>query len=346
MAGMDARAYWTVAPGHGEIRGERLEPPGPGEVLVRATASGVSRGSELLVHRGGVPASVAARMRAPFQVGDLAGGAVKYGYLSVGVVEDGEPGWVGRRVFCLHPHQDRYVVPVTALTALPDDVPDRRAVLLGTLETAVNALWDGRPLLGDRVAVVGAGMVGACVTALLARMPLGRLEVVEPDEGRGRTAASFGARWVRPEDATPGCDLVLHCSATGEGLQRALELLDDEAEVVELSWHGDRPVTLDLGADFHSRRLRLRASQVSRVSPHRAARGRAGRMEVALRAAADPALDRLLAGPTPFEELPRLMADLAAGAPGLCHVVTYAGAPGARHPIPPTEEDHAHADGA
>ena len=341
---MDARAYWTVGPGRGEIRSEPLEAPGPGEVLVRASASGVSRGSELLVHRGGVPASVADQMRAPFQAGELVGdGPVKYGYLSVGVVEAGEPGWVGRRVFCLHPHQDRYVVPVTAVTALPDDVPDGRAVLLGTLETAVNALWDGRPLFGDRVAVVGAGMVGACVTALLARMPLERLEVVEPDEERGRVAAALGATWVRPEDATPGCDVVFHCSATGEGLRRALSLLGDEAEVVELSWYGDRPVTLDLGADFHSRRLRVRASQVSRVSPHRAARrDHAGRMQVALRAAADPALDRLLAGPTPFEELPCLIGDLAAGAPGLCHVVTYAR--GEQHPIPTTEEDHAHAD--
>lgn len=329
MAPMEARAYWTVAPGRGEVRTERIDAPGPGEALVRATASGVSRGSELLVHRGGVPASVAEQMRAPFQVGDLPG-PVKYGYLSVGLVEAGEPEWVGRRVFCLHPHQDRYVVPVAALTPLPDDVPDDRAVLLGTLETAVNALWDGRPLFGDRVAVVGAGMVGACVTALLARMPLERLEVVETDEARGRVAEALGATWVRPDDATPGCDVVFHCSATGEGLQRALSLLGDEGEVVELSWYGDTSVTLALGDHFHARRLAIRASQVSRVSPHRAARrDHAGRMQVALRAAADPALDQLLAGPTPFEDLPRLMADLAGGAPGLCHVVSYPPATGA-----------------
>ncbi|WP_202804506.1 zinc-dependent alcohol dehydrogenase [Ornithinimicrobium pekingense] len=322
---MRARAYWTVAPGHGEIRGEDLRAPVPGEALVRATASGVSRGSELLVHRGGVPSSVAGRMRAPFQVGDLTGpGPVKYGYLSVGVVEDGDAEWVGRRVFCLHPHQDRYVVPVEALTALPDAVPDRRAVLLGTLETAVNALWDGRPLYGDRVAVVGGGMVGASVTALLAQLPLERLELVDPDPDRVALAPHLGARGVSPDDATGGCDLVFHCSATAAGLGRALSLLGDEGEVVELSWYGDRPVSVDLGSDFHARRLRVRASQVSRVSPHRAARrDHAGRMGVALRAAQDPRLDHLLAGPTPFEQLPALMGRLAAGEPGLCHVVGY-----------------------
>lgn len=325
MARMRARAYWTVAPGRGEIRAEELRTPGRGEALVRATASGVSRGSELLVHRGGVPPAVAGSMRAPFQVGELDGaGPVKYGYLSVGVVEDGDPDWVGRRVFCLHPHQDRYVVPVASLTPLPSAVPDERAVLLGTLETAVNALWDGRPLYGDRVAVVGAGMVGACVTALLGRMPLERLELVDPDPRRAGLADRLGARGVAPEEATAGCDVVFHCSATSAGLQRSLSLLGDEGEVVELSWYGDRATTVDLGSDFHARRLSVRASQVSTVSPHRAARrDHAGRMEVALRAAEDERLDHLLAGPTAFEDLPDLMTRLADGEPGLCHVVRY-----------------------
>ncbi|GAA1172698.1 zinc-binding alcohol dehydrogenase [Ornithinimicrobium humiphilum] len=322
---MRARAYWTVAPGRGELRVEELSNPGHGEALVRATASGVSRGSELLVHRGGVPASVADQMRAPFQVGDLAGGGpVKYGYLSVGVVEDGEPDWVGRRVFCLHPHQDRYVVPVSALSPLPDEVPDHRAVLLGTLETAVNALWDGRPLYGDRVAVVGAGMVGASVAALLAQLPLERLELVDPDPERAALGERLGARGVAPEGATPGCDVVFHCSASPEGLQASLDLLGPEGEVVELSWYGDRAVPVELGSAFHARRLRIRASQVSTVSPHRAPRrDHAGRMAVALRAAHDDRLDALLAGPTPFAELPDLLPRLADGAPGLCHVVTY-----------------------
>jgi NADPH:quinone reductase-like Zn-dependent oxidoreductase len=330
---MEARAYWTEAPGRGALHTERLDPPGPGEALVRASLSAVSRGTELLVHRGGVPPGVAARMRAPFQVGDLPG-PVKYGYLSVGVVEAGEPGWVGRRVFCLHPHQDRYVVPVTALTPLPDDVPDRRAVLLGTLETAVNALWDARPLYGDRVSVVGGGMVGLCVTALLGRMPLERLELVDPDPHRRALAAGLGAHGVTPEEASGDRDLVLHASATQAGLRQALDLLGDEAEVVELSWYGDTPVTLDLGGAFHARRLRVRASQVSTVSPHRAARrDTVSRRALAVRAAADPALDALLVGPTAFDDLPALMDRLAAGAPGPCHLVSYDASPPDRPPL-------------
>jgi threonine dehydrogenase-like Zn-dependent dehydrogenase len=327
MAAMEARAYWTLAPGRGEIRTARIDPPGPGEALVRAVVSGVSRGTELLVHRGQVPPEVAAQVAGPFEEGSLPG-PVKHGYLSVGVVEDGEPGWVGRRVFCLHPHQDRYVVPVSALTPLPDDVPDERAVLLGTLETAVNALWDGRPLYGDKVAVVGGGMVGAGVTALLGHLPLTRLELVEPDPARRALATHLGAVGVTPEQASGDCDVVFHASATGAGLQTALGLLGQEGEVVELSWYGTNPVTVGLGTTFHTRRLSVRASQVSRVSPHRAARrDHADRMQVALLAAVDPALDHLLAGPTPFEQLPDLLRRLDEGEPGLCHLVRYPASP-------------------
>jgi Zn-dependent alcohol dehydrogenase len=178
-----ATAYWTTSPGHGELRTYELAPPGEGEALVRTLHSGVSRGTELLVHRGGVPPDVAERMRAPFQEGDLPG-PVKYGYLSVGVVEQGPAELDGRTVFCLYPHQDRYVVPAGALTPVPDGVPARRAVLAGTVETAVNAVWDAAPRLGDRVAVVGAGMVGVAVAALLRTFPLGRLQLVGVDVRR------------------------------------------------------------------------------------------------------------------------------------------------------------------
>lgn len=320
---VEAWAYWTVSARRGELRREELPEPRSGQVRVRALASGISRGTELLVHRHAVPGSVRNLMRCPFQAGDLPG-PVKYGYLSVGVVEAGAPDLVGRRVFCLHPHQDVYLVPATAVTVIPDDVPTERAVLAGTVETAVNALWDGRPLYGDRVAVVGGGMVGASVTALLGSLPLTRLELVDPDPARRALAAHLGATGVTPEEAGGDCDVVFHASATQAGLQTALGLLGQEGEVVELSWYGTTPVTVGLGTTFHTRRLSVRASQVSRVSPHRAARrDHADRMQVALRAATDPALDHLLAGPTPFEQLPDLLRRLADGEPGLCHLVRY-----------------------
>jgi threonine dehydrogenase-like Zn-dependent dehydrogenase len=320
----DAHAFWLRAPGIGEIRPVTLPERGRDEVLVRTLRTGVSRGTEMLVFGGGVPPSQYAAMRAPFQEGDFPG-PVKYGYLNVGVVEQGPERLRGRTVFCLYPHQTAYVVPAGAVTVVPEDVPAARAVLAGTVETAVNALWDAAPLLGDRVAVVGAGMVGCCVARLLSRFPGVRVTLVDVDPGRAGIAAALGVDFALPADAQGDRDLVVHASATAEGLQRSLELLAPEGTVIELSWYGDSEVRLSLGGAFHSGRLRIQASQVGAVSPAR--RGRrttADRLALALELLRDPAFDVLVTGESRFGELPDVMARLASGAlPALCHTISY-----------------------
>jgi threonine dehydrogenase-like Zn-dependent dehydrogenase len=321
-----ASAFWVVEPGRGEIRPAPLPPRGPEDVRVRSLVSGVSRGTELLVFRGGVPESQYAAMRAPFQEVEFPG-PVKYGYLNVGVVEEGPASLVGRTVFCLHPHQTEYVVPAAAVTVVPEGVPAARAVLAGTVETAVNALWDARPFVGDRVAVVGAGMVGCCVARLLARMPGVEVTLVDVDASRAPVAAALGASYASPAGAVGDLDLVVHASATSAGLQTALDLLAPDGEVLELSWYGDSPVTVSLGGSFHARRLGLRASQVGAVAAGR--RGRrttADRLALALDLLDDPAFDVLLTGESPFGELPDLLPKLADGSvPALCHTITYEG---------------------
>jgi 2-desacetyl-2-hydroxyethyl bacteriochlorophyllide A dehydrogenase len=320
-----ARSFWLSSPGQGEIRETVLPDPADGEVVVRSLYSGVSRGTETLVFRGGVPQSQHAAMRAPFQEGDFPG-PVKYGYLNVGVVEEGPEHLVGQTVFCLYPHQTRYVVPVEAVTVVPPAVPAERAVLAGTVETAVNALWDAAPLLGDRIAVVGGGMVGSSVAALLARFPGVRVQLVDADPARAETAEALGVDFAAPADALGDCDLVVHASATEQGLARSLELLRAEGTVVELSWYGDRPVALPLGEAFHSRRLVIRSSQVGTVSPRRSQRTYADRLALALDLLADPALDALVTGESAFEELPDVLPRLASGEiPALCHRVRYEG---------------------
>lgn len=320
----DARAFWLCEPGVGEIRPAPLDEPGPGDVLVRTLRSGVSRGTEALVFRGGVPASQYAAMRAPFQDGDFPG-PVKYGYLSVGVVELGPARLRGRTVFCLFPHQTAYVVPAEAVVVVPDDVPPGRAVLAGTVETAVNALWDAAPLLGDRVAVVGAGMVGCCVARLLSRFPGVRVTLVDVNPARSGVAAALGVDFALPADAADGCDLVVHTSATSAGLQSSLDLLGAEGTVIDLSWYGDAEIRLSLGGAFHSRRLGIRASQVGVVSAaRRARRTAADRMALALDLLRDPAFDALITGVSRFEELPDVMPRLAGGSlPALCHTLSY-----------------------
>jgi 2-desacetyl-2-hydroxyethyl bacteriochlorophyllide A dehydrogenase len=321
----EAYAFWLRSPGLGEIRPAVLPDPGPDDVLVRTRYSGVSRGTETLVFRGGVPPDQYPTMRAPFQEGDFPA-PVKYGYLNVGVVEHGPDHLAGRTVFCLYPHQTSYVVPATAVTVVPDGVPAKRAVLAGTVETAVNALWDAAPLIGDRVTVVGAGMVGCSVAALLARFPGAHVQLVDADPARAAIADSLGVEFALPAQATGGRDLVVHASATEAGLQRSLDLLAAEGTVLELSWYGDRPVTLALGGAFHSGRLRIRSSQVGTVSPARAGRTFADRLALALDLLRDPAFDALITGASPFEELPGVLDRLATGTlPALCHLITYGG---------------------
>jgi len=320
----DALAFWLREPGVGEIWPAPLPEPGPDDVFVRTLRSGVSRGTETLVFRGGVPASQYAAMRAPFQDGDFPG-PVKYGYLSVGVVEHGPPELRGRTVFCLYPHQTAYVVPAQAVVVVPDDVPPARAVLAGTVETAVNALRDAAPLLGDRITVVGAGMVGCAVARLLARFSGVRVTLVDIDAARAGVAAALGVDFALPADATDGRDLVVHTSATSAGLQHSLDLLAPEGTVIDLSWYGDAEVHLSLGDSFHSGRLGIRASQVGIVAAARRGRRTATeRLTLALDLLRDPAFDTLITGASRFEELPDVMARLAGGSlPALCHTLTY-----------------------
>jgi NADPH:quinone reductase-like Zn-dependent oxidoreductase len=319
-----AQAFWLREPGRGEIRPVGLPEPGPGDVVVRTLRSAISRGTETLVFRGAVPPEQRSRMRAPFQEGDFPG-PVKYGYLNVGAVEEGPAELRGRTVFCLYPHQTAYVVPAGAVSVVPEDVPPARAVLAGTVESAVNALWDAGPAVGDRVAVVGAGMVGCCVARLLHRHPAVRVTLVDVDPGRAAVAAALGVDFALPDDAPGGLDLVVHTSATSAGLQRSLDLLAAEGTVIDLSWYGDTEVRLSLGGAFHDRRLSIRSSQVGTLSPARASRrSSADRLALALELLRDPAFDALLTGESSFDELPEVMARLAAGSlPALCHTITY-----------------------
>lgn len=318
MSAAAERAFWVAAPGRGEIRSAPARQPSAAEVAVHAVASGISRGTESLVFSGAVPESQHAVMRCPFQEGSFPA-PVKYGYAVAGRTDD------GARVFCLHPHQDRFVVPREAAIPIPAEVTDRRAVLAANMETAVNALWDAPPRIGDRIAVVGAGVVGCFVAALAARHPAVRVELIDINPRRRAIAKALGVSFALPDAATADADIVFHVSGAAAGLATALRLAAFEATVLDLSWYGDRPVAVPLGENFHSRRLVLRASQVGSVAPaRRANHSRRDRLCLALELLRDTVFDRLITGDSPFETLPETMARLVAE-PGdtLCHVITY-----------------------
>lgn len=321
---LQATAYWTTDVGQGELRTETLPALGAGEALVRTLYSGISRGTEMVVHAGQVPPRVAEAMGAPRQDGSFPG-PVKFGYLSVGIVEQGPADWVGQRVFCLNPHQDLYIAPLSALIRIPDAVPSRRAVLTGTVETAVNALWEGGPRLGDRVAVVGAGLVGGMVATLLRTFPLERLQLLDVNPAKEDLAEALGVDFAHPDDALSDNDMVFHCSARQEGLERALQIAGDDSDVIEMSWYANRSVTIPLGEDFHARRLSIRASQVGMVATaRRFRRTTTDRLNLSLNLLKDPVFDAFLTGTSAFNDLPDVVQRLANGKlPALCHVIEY-----------------------
>jgi hypothetical protein len=320
-----AEALWYVGPGRAEIRKENLAPLIPHYVRVRALHGALSRGTEALVLAGRVPESEFERMRAPFM-----GGAfpfpVKYGYATVGRVEAGLDHLVGRIVFALHPHQTVFDVPGESVLAVPDGVPPDRAVLAANMETAINAVWDAAPRPADRIAVVGAGVVGALVAFALKRLVgCANVMLVDINPSRAKLAQAFGVYFTAPEEAPPDRDLVVHTSATASGLATALNLAADEATVLELSWYGAGTVPVPLGGAFHTRRLRLVSSQVGKIAPsHRKQWTYRARLELALKLAGAPELDVLMERPLAFHDLPARLPTILAPLSGiLCQRIDY-----------------------
>ena len=318
------QALWYSGPGQAEIRTETLPSPGPEEVRVRTAWGAISRGTEALIFAGRVPPSEFARMRAPFMAGDFPF-PVKYGYAVVGTIEAGSADLIGRNVFVLHPHQTLFDVPRTGVALLPDEIPPRRAVLAANMETALNAVWDGAPAPADRIAIIGAGVIGSLVAFLCARIPGAEVTLVDVVPARAEIARALGVAFAAAHNAPTECDCVFHASGSAAGLATAISCAGDEAMIVELSWYGADTVAVPLGAAFHSRRLRLVSSQVGRVSGSHRPRWTTGRrLATAIRLLHDDRLDALIAPPLRFCELPARLPEIFGARSGvLCQLIAY-----------------------
>lgn len=320
----DASAFWIFGPGQGALRSEPIREPDEDEVLIQALASAVSRGTETLIFQGRVPESQHKKMRAPFQEGEFTF-PIKYGYASVGRVLKGPENLLGQRVFCLYPHQNRYVVPVSAVVPVPDAVPTERAVLAANMETALNGLWDVPPKIGDRIAVIGCGVVGMLAACLAADVPGTWVGMIDTNPDKAALAQALDLPFASPAEVSGEADLVIHASGNPEGLKTALDIASFEATILDLSWYGDQSVSLQLGENFHSRRLKLISSQVGSVAP--AMRGRwshRDRLTLALSLLADDMFDVLLTPIKHFSQLPTIMSNLTNGDDSvMCQVITY-----------------------
>jgi NADPH:quinone reductase-like Zn-dependent oxidoreductase len=325
MVGLMASALWYEAPGVVIIRATKLPDPTAGFARVRTLFSAISRGTEHLVLSGHVPPDEYTRMRAPLQEGHFPF-PVKYGYCAVGIVEAGPPDLLNRTVFCLHPHQDRFIAPIGMLATVPSDVPPRRAALAANMETALNALWDSGAGPADRIVVIGGGIVGLLVGYIAAGLPGAQVTLSDIDPSRAAVAAALGITFTQAAALPRDADIVFHTSASGSGLTAAIHSAGTEATIVEMSWYGDTPVTVPLGSAFHSRRLRILSSQVGMVSPSRRPRWPyARRLAAALDLLRDPRLDILVTATIDFADAPRdLPRALAPGVLGLPPVIRYA----------------------
>ena len=273
---------------------------------------------------GRVPPSEYERMRAPAMAGSFPF-PVKYGYAAVGRVEDGPPDFAGKTVFALHPHQCSFNLVADAAVLVPEGVTPRRAVLAANMETALNAVWDAVAGPADRIAVVGAGVVGALVAWLCGRLAGAEVTLVDIDPSRADVAAALGVGFASPAKAPRDCDVVFHSSGNAQALVMCLDLAGNEATIVEMSWYGTGTVGLALGGAFHSRRLKLVSSQVGQVAPSRRPRWtHKRRLAAALALLSDPRLDVLLAPAVAFDDLPKeLPRILKPGSGVLCQIVNY-----------------------
>lgn len=322
MVVTNGRALWITGPGAVELRSAPVA-AGADEIEVETLFSGISRGTEALVLRGEIPQSEWTRMRCPLQEGAFPF-PVKYGYAAVGVARGGGRQFEGRSVFVLAPHQDRFSAPASMVVLLPDTIPPARAVLAANMETALNVVWDAAAAPGDRIAVIGAGAVGALTAYLCARLPAADVTLVDINPARAGLAAALGCGFAAPESCPADCDIVIHASATPAGLATALEAAGVEARVIEASWYGTRKVAAPLGEAFHSRRLSLVASQVGQVPALRRSRWTARRrLEAALRLLDDSRLDAIVSGETPFDRLPLAYGAILADPATLCHRIRY-----------------------
>lgn len=297
-----ARALWHIAPGKTERQIETLLPVGEGYARVQTSYSGISRGTERLVTSGSVPKSEWQAMRAPFQAGEFSF-PIKYGYSAAGTVVDGPDALAGAQVFCLHPHQDQFIAPIEALAVVPGHIPLRRATLAANMETALNAVWDGGAAPGDRIAVIGAGIVGLLTANIAARIPGTAVIVIDTNAARGDIVSALGADFAGPADAPVDCDVVFHTSATAAGLATAIGCAGFEGSIIEMSWYGDQPVQVGLGGTVHSKRLRIVSSQVGHVAPsHRSRWSYQRRLHKAIELLDAPVLDRLVEDEIAFED--------------------------------------------
>ncbi len=270
---MKRQSLYFVAPQQVNTIQETIPDPLKGEVLVHTILSAISPGTELLVYRNQAPKGMAADATIEALEGEFEY-PFKYGYSAVGEViqlgDQVDKKWLGKKVFAFNPHESHFIAQMDQLHPLPEKISPELAVFLPNMETAVNFIMDGRPLIGERVAIFGQGIVGLLTTALLAKFPLTELVTVDAHQNRRLASISSGATAsfdpLEFDSHYEGFDIIFELSGSPSALDQAISAAGFESRIVIGSWYGEKRANLDLGADFHRNRVKLISSQVSTVA--------------------------------------------------------------------------------
>jgi 2-desacetyl-2-hydroxyethyl bacteriochlorophyllide A dehydrogenase len=326
-SGTAARAVRFVEPHLVDLVDIEVPMLSSGEVLVRAEFSGISGGTEMLAYRG----ELDSRIPRDETLGGLQGSfeyPFMYGYSVVGTVEAaGSDFTEGESVFAFHPHQTRFVVSAADVVSIGEC--DRRAATLFPLvETALQVSLDTGIRQREVAAVVGLGPVGILTAILLTRS--GAVVVgSDPKPWRREAAQSCGLETVEPEELGDavrastggrGADFIVEVTGNPNVLGESLGLLSTEGVAIVVSWYGQKPVTLPLGADFHRRRLEIRSSQVSTIGRRAARWDRARRLDTTRGLLTELPLSELASHTFPFEQAPEAYAAIDRGDEGVVHV--------------------------
>lgn len=319
---MKSKALWHISKNQTSIVETNLRPSTPDQLLIQSKYSLISTGTERLVAQGNVPISLHQKMKVPYMKGHFTF-PLKYGYSVVGeVLSEGD--WKGKLVHLMHPHQDYIVADLQSVTILPPSIPLKRAVLTSNVETAVNAIWDSQVSMGDKVLVVGFGMIGSLVARLLSLMPAVEVSVLERDAYRKKLAIEMGFKIL--EETSSSFDCSFHTSGSSDGLQWCIDSVGKEGTIVELSWYGNKSSNISLGGEFHYQRKRIISSQVGQIPTNKSHRWNySRRKQLVFELLKNPLFDMHLTHDIPFDSTPLFFQNLRNNKPtdGLAWVVTY-----------------------
>ena len=275
------KSYWINKKNKGYFKSGEISSISSTELVVKTLFSGISYGTEKLVYSGKVPKSQKNLMKCPHQEGDF-GNDIKYGYINVGRVIDGDKSYLGSNIFSLYPHQDYYKIDRNEVLVIPKKIPLTRCLLIPNLETAINAIWDTLPSAGDRILVIGAGIVGLLTAYLVSKVPGVSLFVVDKDPSKSNISKKLGLKFLDTIPKKFDARFIYECTGDHKVLNSLKNNINVNSTICILSWYGDKKSEIALGENFFSKRARLIMSQVSKISPARSDITNQDRRKIAL----------------------------------------------------------------